>query len=99
MLFLVVIIAFVLYCGLYLLWESAQSQLDGTASLMRAVTNMLFMPQDIVFVILRGLIVVVFFYVLADFFMSSAKRLKRRRPITQILKYTFKEDDSHTRRE
>ncbi len=72
---------------------------NGTASILRAFSNMLFMPQDSVFVILRGLIVIALCYVIADFLMSSAKRAKRRRPITQTLKSTFNEDDSHTHRE
>ncbi|MDF2439535.1 MAG: hypothetical protein JWN98_519 [Abditibacteriota bacterium] len=99
MLFVVVIIAFVMYCGLYLLWESAHTQLDGTASILRALSHMLLMPQEAIFVILRGLIILTFLYAIADFVFSSAKRIKRRRPITQVLRATFNEDDSHTRRE
>lgn len=99
MLFIVIVLALIMYCGLYMMWEAAQSQLDGTASILRALNNMLFMPQEAVFVIFRGLILLALFYVIADFFMSSAKRIRRRRPITQTLKYTFNEDDSHTRRE
>ena len=99
MLFIVVVLALVMYCGLYLMWEAAQSQLDGTASILRAFNNMLFMPQDLVFVIFRGLVLLAIFYVLADLFLTSAKRVKRRRPITQTLKSTFNEDDSHTHRE
>jgi uncharacterized metal-binding protein len=82
-----------------LVWEAAQSQLDGTASLLRAVNNMLFMPQEVVFVILRGLIIVAMLYVIADFFMASAKRnARRRRPITQSLKSTFHESNDFTSR-
>ena len=77
MLFVVVILAFVMYCGLYLVWEAAQSRLDGTTAILRAVNNMLFMPQESIFVILRGLIVIALCYVIADFFMSSAKRICR----------------------
>lgn len=98
MLFVVVLIAFVLYTVLYVLWEMAQGRLEGTTMpVLRAVNHALLMPDDLVFVILRGLILLTLFYVVADFFLSSAKRgLKRRRNNEpKALKPTYREDNSH----
>jgi Tfp pilus assembly protein PilO len=100
MLFIVIILAFIFYIGLYLLWMSMQARLDSSTSILRAITEMLFVPDHLVFMILRSLIFLALFYVIADFFLNSAKRgLKRRRSNTQNLKATFNTDDSHIYRD
>ena len=100
MLFIVIVVAFIMYAGLYMVWVAAQSRLDNSTTILRAISDMLFMPDHLVFMILRSVIFLALFYVIADFFMNSAKRsLKRRRPETQNLKATFNRDDSHIYRD
>ncbi len=100
MLFIVIILAFIFYIGLYLLWMSMQSRLDSSTSILRTISELLFVPDHEVFMILRSLIFLALFYVIADFFLNSAKRgLKRRRSNTQSLKATFNTDDSHVYRD
>ncbi|PQV62576.1 hypothetical protein B1R32_12814 [Abditibacterium utsteinense] len=69
--------AFIFYVGLYLLWESSQSRLDSTAAILRSINNMLWLPQNTVFTIFRGLLLVAMLYVVGDFIFSAAKRAKR----------------------
>jgi hypothetical protein len=100
MLFIVIVLAFIMYAALYMLWAAAQTQLNSSTAILRTITDMLFMPGDLVFMILRSVIFLAFFYVVADFFVNSAKRgLKRRRPETQRLKATFDHDNSHVYRD
>jgi surface polysaccharide O-acyltransferase-like enzyme len=100
MLFIVIIIAFILYAGLYMLWVAAQTRLDSSTAILKAISDMLFVPDHLVFMILRSVIFLALFYVVADMFMNSAKRtLKRRREPTQNLKATFNTDNSHIYRD
>ena len=79
MLILVLVGALLFYMALYLLWELSQSRLDTAEHWMRAINSMAVMPDNLVFVILRGLILVVALYVTGDFLMVLAKRTKRKR--------------------
>ena len=79
MLILVLVGALLFYMGLYLLWELSQSRLDTAEHWMRAINAMAVMPNNVVFVILRGLILVVALYVMGDFLMATARRSKRKK--------------------
>ena len=71
--------AFLFYVALYLIWTSMQVRLDSVSAVLRAINAMLWAPESLVFTILRGLIIAATFYVVADFLVSAAKRLARRR--------------------
>jgi uncharacterized metal-binding protein len=102
MLFVVCLIALVIYAVLYVVWEMTQNQVQVTAMpLLRALNNALFMPDNLVFVIFRGLILLTLFYVIADFFLTSAKRGLRRRQNREqkALMPTYRETNSHIYRD
>jgi uncharacterized metal-binding protein len=71
--------AFLFYAGLYLLYESTQSRLDSANAVLHAINNMLWVPQNTVFMIFRGLLIVATLYVVSDFLVSAAKRATRKR--------------------
>lgn len=79
MLIVALLCAFIFYAGLFLLWESNRVPLDSMAAVLAAVNRMLFLPENVVFVIFRGLLLVVALYIVGDFLLSSAKRATRRR--------------------
>ncbi len=99
MAFIIIIIALVLYFGLYLLWESANISLDGPEAFLRSINNALFMPDNVVFLIFRGLLVLTIFYFVADYFTVKIKgaRRKARQRETEIkdLTPTFVEKSDH----
>jgi hypothetical protein len=71
------IIAFCLYVGLYWIYLATQSQLLGPLAM---INKALFMPEPSVFFLLRGLILITLFYLVADALLSPARRgLKKRR--------------------
>ena len=79
MLVIGLIVAVLVYGLLALLWVTAGAQISGSVGILTALNKMLFMPDHIVFIILRGLILVTVFYLVADFLISGARRgLKRR---------------------
>ena len=79
MLVIGLIVAVCLYAILALLWVTAGAHLSGSVTILAALNKMLFVPDDLVFIILRGLILITFLYVVADFLVSGARRgLKRR---------------------
>ena len=71
--------AFLFYVALYLIWTSMQVRLDSVSAVLRAINAMMWAPESVVFTIFRGLIIAATFYVVADFLVSAAKRLTRRR--------------------
>lgn len=71
--------AFLFYVGLYLLYESTQMRLDSANAVLKALNNMLWLPQTTVFTIFRGLLLIATLYVVVDFLVSSAKRATRKR--------------------
>lgn len=71
--------ALVFYVALYLLWSSTQVPLDSLDALFRALNRMLWLPENLIFTILRGLILIATLYVFADFIISAAKRAAKRR--------------------
>ena len=79
MLILVLIGAILFYAALYILWEMSHSRLNTVESLLHAINAMAVMPDNLVFLILRGLILVGALYVFGDWIKSSAKKSKRRR--------------------
>ena len=91
MLFIAIILVFVLYMGLYLLWDSAGVSLAGTEPILRSLTHALTMPQHEVFMILRGVLLAALLYVIGDGLLTTARRSLRRRPKTEIFKATFTE--------
>ena len=81
MLILVLLGAILFYAGLYLLWELSHSRLNTVENWMSALNSMVVMPDHLIFVILRGLILVVTLYVVSDFLLSGARRSKRKREL------------------
>ncbi len=79
MLILVLLGAILFYAGLYLLWELSNSRLNTVENWMSALNGMAVMPDHVVFVMLRGLILVVALYVISDFLVATARRTKRKR--------------------
>jgi len=71
--------ALVFYVVLYLLYEYSQTQMHTLDSWLRAINDMIWMPGDIIFVMLRGLIIIVLFYVVIDSFMAGVRRSKRKK--------------------
>jgi len=62
-----------------LLWVTAGARFSSSVGILAGLNKMLFMPDHIVFTILRGLILITFFYLVADFLVSGARRgLKRK---------------------
>jgi len=78
MLFIALILAACLYVALYLLWQASQPHLNNSTSFLRLINDMIVSPQEDIFVILRGLILIVFFYVAADFLYSTVRRSKMK---------------------
>jgi hypothetical protein len=71
------IVALCLYVGLYWIYVAAQPQLIGP---LAVINQALFMPEPSIFFLLRGLIFITLFYILADALLSPARRgLKNRR--------------------
>ncbi|HEX9996876.1 MAG TPA: hypothetical protein VGB45_07025 [Abditibacterium sp.] len=71
--------AFIFYVGLYLLWSSNQVPLDSVSAVLGALNRMMWMPENLVFTIFRGLLLVAALYIFADSIISFAKRLTRKR--------------------
>ena len=90
MLIVALLAAFIFYAGLFLLWESNRVPLDSVAAVLAAVNRMLFLPENVVFVIFRGLLLVVTLYIVGDFLLSTAKRATRRRQEDQKDKLSWK---------
>ena len=62
---------------LYLVWESTQENLTTVQQWMGAIDRMIWMPHNLVFVILHALIVICVVYIIGDWVYSSARRAKR----------------------
>lgn len=90
MLIVALLCAFIFYAGLFLLWESNRVPLDSMAAVLAAINRMLFLPENVVFVIFRGLLLVVTLYIVGDFLLSTAKRATRRREEEQKDKLSWK---------
>jgi hypothetical protein len=71
------ILALCFYVGLFFVYEAAQSHILGPLEMLN---KMLFMPEPTIFLLLRGLIIITLFYIVADSLISPARRgLKSRR--------------------
>lgn len=81
MLILVLFGAILFYAALYIFWEMSHSRLNTVEQWLSMLNSMVVMPDHVVFVILRGLILVAALYVVSDFLLSSAKRGKRKRDL------------------
>ena len=79
MLILVLIGAILFYAVLYIVWEMSHSRLDTVESWLHVINNMAVMPDNLVFLILRGLILVGALYVFGDWIKSFAHSTKKRR--------------------
>lgn len=78
MIIFALIAAVFLYIGLYFVWATAQTHMGQTLSWVGLLNEMLLVPQHAIFFILRGFIVILFFYVIADFFYASARQGMKR---------------------
>ena len=83
MAFIIIIVALVLYFGLYLLWESANISLSGPEAFLRSFNHALFMPDNVVFLILRGLLILTIFYFVADYVMVKIKTARRKAKLSE----------------
>jgi uncharacterized metal-binding protein len=95
MLVIGLIVAVLMYAILALLWVTAGSHLSASVGILEALNKMLFVPDNTVLIILRGLILVTFLYLITDFLISGARRgLKRRAgkaPPSEVKKKWVKE--------
>ena len=73
--------AIVFYVLAYFMWDSGSADLGSVTGYMNMMDQMMFAPQKLIFVILRGLILITAFYVFADSIVSASKRraVKRRK--------------------
>lgn len=81
MVILVLIAAVIFYVVIYVVYNNAQGSMDSAAGMMRYIEEAALRPQPLIFMILRGLILVTIFYIFADLLVSSARRVKRNREI------------------
>lgn len=79
MLIFVLIGAILFYAVLYIVWEMSHSRLNTVESWLHVINSMAVMPDNIVFLILRGLILIAALYVFGDWINSFAKNNKRRK--------------------
>lgn len=68
-----------LYAILYLLYLAADARLSSSSSALSVINEMLFVPEGTVFFLLRCLILITFFYVVADALLNPARRQLRNR--------------------
>ena len=103
MAFIIIVVALVVYFGLYLLWESANISLHGPEAFLRSLNHALFMPDNVVFLIFRGLILLSIFYFVADYFLVKVKVARRKAKQSQNevkdLTPTFVEKPTHVYRD
>jgi len=82
-----------LYAVLYLAYLAADSRLSSTPTLA-VINEMLFVPEGQIFFILRCLLIITFFYVIADALLNPARRSlrsrKRRRQESEYDKKAFR---------
>ncbi len=71
--------AFIFYIGLYLLWESTKVPMNSVDAVLRTLNQMMWLPQNTVFLIFRGVLLIGVLYVVGDLILSAAKRATRRR--------------------
>ncbi len=74
MLIVGLIIAACLYALLYWVYLYAESHFTTLPGFLSYLNHLLFVPENNVFFILRGLLLITFFYVLADTLLSPARR-------------------------
>jgi hypothetical protein len=86
------ILAVVMYCVSYWLYAIAQTHPQNLYDVVQVASAMLFVPGNTLFIIFRGILLVTAFYLLADFLLTGARRLKGREkeePRELKLKYIF----------
>ena len=99
MLFIAIVVVFLIYAGLYLLWDAARPSVSGGEGVLNSLANALLRPETEVFFILRSLLVLALVYAILDhFFYSSKRTLKRRRPAASLAA-TFQETNDHAYRD
>lgn len=79
MVIILLIIAFICYICLYFLWQAAQPYASAPPPAAHTLLESLLMPQSVVFMLLRGLILITFLYLVSDALMSWGKRRRLRR--------------------
>ena len=71
------ILALCFYVGLFFVYQATESQILGPLAMLN---QMLLMPEPAIFLLLRGLIIITLFYIIADAMISPARRgIKNRR--------------------
>lgn len=79
MIFVALLGALLFYVALYCLWMASSQHLNSVQAWMATFNAMVFMPGHLVFVILRGLILITAFYVFADWLRAGVKRVGRKK--------------------
>lgn len=79
MVFVIILLALVLYSLLYLLWQAFGDRVGALAPFVNSINNVLFVSDDVIFVIFRGLVFISLAYVIVDFFVSHARRRAKRK--------------------
>jgi hypothetical protein len=79
MLIIGLIAAVCFYVLLYWIYVAIETQLGDAYTTLQIINQAIMAPQSDIFMLLRGLIIVTFFYVLADMLLSPARRGMRKR--------------------
>ena len=79
MLIFALIGAILFYAAIYILWEMSHSRLNTAESWLHAINSMAVMPDNLIFLILRGLILVAALYVFGDWVKTLSKKNRRNR--------------------
>lgn len=79
MLIFALIGAILFYAALYIFWEMSHSRLNTVESWLHVINSMAVMPDNLIFLILRGLILVGALYVFGDWVKSFVRKTKRKR--------------------
>lgn len=91
MLIIALIGAIIFYVVVYILWAESYTSIDSMSSFMAQIEKMALAPQHVVFVILRGLILITAFYVVADLLLATSRKVvKKRRSKEEKMQVTYK---------
>lgn len=80
MLIVFLFVGIALYVGLYFAWDFLSGHLDGPTAWLASFQRMILWPDVLIFQMLRGLILIIAFYLVGDFLMSLAKTGLKKKP-------------------
>lgn len=89
---IVVLFGAILFYGvLYLMYINSSGRLNSAASWLQAINDMVLMPEQDIFRILRLAILIVIIYVVVDLIITAAKKARRRKQNDEPQVITFKD--------